>query len=101
MRGWWHYNTTEGYVEAKITIPDLPCYNKDVLFLVVSNHKYGDRVPVQIGPWVIDQLVVTMTEKQLQEAEKTWKQLHLGTTVSKRNTIGSPNAPEYALKEKR
>ena len=39
----------KGYVEANLTTPDLPQYNEDVLFLVVANHKYGDRVPVQIG----------------------------------------------------
>ena len=55
----------QGYVEANLTIPDLPHYNEDVLFLVVANHKYGDRVPVQIGTQVIDQLVTTMTKKKL------------------------------------
>ena len=34
------------YVEANLTIPDLPCYNEDVLFLIVANHKYGDRITV-------------------------------------------------------
>ena len=36
-----------------------------------------------------------MTKKKLQKARKTWRQVHLGTIVSKRNTIGSPNDPEY------
>ena len=57
----------KGYVEANLTIPDLPHYNEDVLFLVVANDKYGDRVPVQIGTQVIDQLMATMTEKELQK----------------------------------
>ena len=39
----------KGYVKANLTIPDLPHYNEDKLFLVVTNHKYGDRTPVQIG----------------------------------------------------
>ena len=30
----------KGYIEVNFTIPDLPQYNKDVLFLVVSNNKY-------------------------------------------------------------
>ena len=29
----------KGYVEANLTIPDLLCYNKDVLFLVDANMK--------------------------------------------------------------
>ena len=58
----------QGYVEANLTITDLLCYQEDVLFLVVANHKYGDRVPVQIGTQVIDQLVCSMTEKDY----KSW-----------------------------
>ena len=57
----------KGGVEANLTIADLPYCNEDVLLLVVVNHKYGDRVPVQIGTLVIDQLVATMTEKELQK----------------------------------
>ena len=53
-------------MEANLTIPDLPWYNEDVLFLVISEHKYGKRVPVQIGMQVIDPLVSTMTKKGLQ-----------------------------------
>ena len=52
----------KGYVEAILTIPGLPWYNEDVLFLVIPDHKYGERVPVQIGTQVIDHLVMTMTE---------------------------------------
>ena len=66
-----------------------------MLFLVVANHNYGDRVPVQIGTQVIGQLVAAMTEKELQKAGETWRQVHLSTIVSKRNTIGNPNVPEY------
>ena len=36
-------------VEANLTISDLPWYHEDMLFLVVLDHKYGERVPVQIG----------------------------------------------------
>ena len=52
--------------------------------LVISDHKYQERVPVQIGTQVIDCLVVTMTKKELQQAGKIWKQVHLSTVISKR-----------------
>ena len=84
----------KGCVEAILTIPYIPTYNEDVLFLVVANHRYGDRVQVQIGILVIDQLV---TKKELQMAWETWKQVHLGTIVSKRNTIKGLDVPEYRL----
>ena len=61
----------KGYVEANLTIPDLPWYNEDLLFLVVSDHKCGEKVPMQIGNQVIDHLAVTMTEKELQQAGET------------------------------
>ena len=49
---------------------------KICVIFVVSNHKYGDRVPVQIGTQVIDQLVATMTEKGIAEG---WGNLEIGT----------------------
>ena len=87
-----------GYIEAKLTISDLPHYKVDMLFLVVLNPKYGERVLVQIGTQVIDHLVVTMTEKELQLAGETWKQVHLSTVVSKRNTMKGLDVPKYDLK---
>ena len=50
---------------------------------------------MQIGTQVINHLVVTMTEKQLQKAGETWKQVHLGTIVSKRNTVKGLDIPKY------
>ena len=35
-----------GYVEATLDIPKVEAFNKDCLFLVVSDHTYGKRVPV-------------------------------------------------------
>ena len=52
----------KGYVEANLTISDLPHYNEDVLFLGVTNHKYEDRVPVQIDMQVIDKSVAIKTK---------------------------------------
>ena len=69
-----------------------------MLFLVISDNNYWERVPVQIGTQVIDHLVVTMTEKELQQAGKTWKQVNLSTLISNRNTMKGLNVPEYDLK---
>ena len=44
-----------------------------MLFLVVLDHNYGERVPVQLGTGVRDYLVVTMTEKQLQQTRNPGK----------------------------
>ena len=58
----------KGYVEANLTIPALPWYDEDVLLLVILDHKYGKTVPVQISSLIIDHLVPTMTEEELQQA---------------------------------
>ena len=42
-----------------------------MLSLVILDYKYGERVPVQIGIHVIEHLVVTMTEKELQQGGET------------------------------
>ena len=39
-----------------------------------------------------------MTEKELQQAGETWKQVHLSTVISKRNTVKGQNIPDYNLK---
>ena len=52
---------------------------------------------MQIGTQVIDHLVATMTEKELQHARNTWKQVHLTTVISKRNNVKGLNVPEYEL----
>ena len=54
---------------------------------------------MQIGTQVIDHLVAIMTKKELQQAAETWKQVHLSTVISKRNTMKVLNIPMYDLKE--
>ena len=88
----------KGYIEANPIIPDLPWCYEDILFLAVLGLKYGESVPVKIGTQVIDHLVATMTEKELQHAGETWKQVHLSTLISKRNTMKDLNVLEYDLK---
>ena len=56
----------KGYVVVNLIIPGLPQHKEDVLFLIILDNKYGERVPVQLGTLVIDHLVVTMTMEELQ-----------------------------------
>ena len=64
-----------------------------MLFLVITDHKYGERVAVQIGTQGRDHLVANMTGEELQEAGDILKQVHLNTVISKRNTMKSLNIP--------
>ena len=68
-----------------------------MLILVILDHKYGKMVPVQIGTQDIEHLVVTMTEKELQQAGEIWEQVHLSTVISKRNIVKGFDIPEYNL----
>ena len=52
---------------------------------------------MQIGIWLRDHLVVSMTENNLQQAGKTWKQEHLSTVISKRNIVKGLDVPKYNL----
>ena len=61
----------KGYTDANLIIPDLSQYNEYLLFMVVSDHKYGEWVPEQLGTLVIDNLVVTMTTEELQQPGET------------------------------
>ena len=65
-----------------------------MLFLVILVHKYGEKVLVQIGTLVIDHLVTTITEEELQQAGDAWEQVHLSTAISKRTTVREPEHPQ-------
>ena len=85
-------------MKVNLIVPGLPQYKEDVLFLVILDNKYGERVPEQLGILVIDHLVVTMTVEALQQDGDTWKKLHICTVISKRNTVKSLDVPQYDLK---
>ena len=68
-----------------------------MLFLVILDNIYGEKVPVQIGTLVIDHLAMTMTVEKLQQAGDTCKQVHLSTVISKRNTVESLNIHKFDL----
>ena len=50
-----------------------------------------------MGTQLINHLVVNMTEKKLQQDGEIWKQVHLSTVISQRNTMKGLNIPRYDL----
>ena len=85
-------------MEANLITPGLPWYNEDVLFLVILDNKYGERVPIQISTLVTDHLVMTMTTEEVQQAGDTWKWVHLSIVILEGNTVEGLNVPKYNLK---
>ena len=54
-----------GYVEATLGIPEVEAFDEDCLFLVISDHTYGRRVPITIGTLHIDLIIEKATKKEL------------------------------------
>ena len=69
----------KGYIEANLIISGLAWYNEAVLFLVISDNKYGYRVPVQLGTLIIDHLVVTSDYGRI---TADWRYLETGIPKS-------------------
>ena len=54
-----------GYVEATLKIPEVEAFEEDCVFLVVSDHGYGKRVPLTIGTLHIDLIIERVTKEEL------------------------------------
>ena len=61
-----------GYVEATLDIPEVDAFNEDCLFLVVSDHTYGKRVPITIGTLHIDLIIEKATRDELDKISIAW-----------------------------
>ena len=61
-----------GYVEARLSFPEIKGFDEDCLFLVMSDHAYGDRVPVVIGTLHIDMMLDLATREELESLSRAW-----------------------------
>ena len=61
-----------GYVEARLAFPEIQNFNEDCLFLVMSDHTYGDRVPVTIGTLHIDMVLDKASREELKSLSRAW-----------------------------
>ena len=61
-----------GYVEANLDIPEVEAFNEDCLFLVVSDHTYGRRVPITVGTLHIDLIIEKATKEELGKISIAW-----------------------------
>ena len=61
-----------GYVEARLAFPEIKDFDEDCLFLVMSDHTYGDRVPVTIGTLHIDMMLDKATREELESLSRVW-----------------------------
>ena len=61
-----------GYVEARLAFPEIPNFDEDCLFLVMSDHTYGDRVPFTIGTLHIDMMLDKASPEELESLSGAW-----------------------------
>ena len=73
-------------------IPGINSFDRDVLMLVSpTTTRYHQRVPIQVGSCVIDQVTSSMSEKELQSLSQSWKTAYVSTTILKAISVSDPN----------
>ena len=62
-----------GYVECRLTLPQIEKFDVDVLMLIIDDSAYGMRVPVQIGTLHIDMALDLATEAEMKKLSRRWE----------------------------
>ena len=73
-----------GYVEVRMCIPGIHSFDQNVLMLMshTTTH-YHQRVPIQVGSRIIDQVTSCISEDELQSLSQSWKLAYVSTIISK------------------
>ena len=80
-----------GYVGVGMHIPDINYFDRDVLMLTSSTTtQYHQRVPIQVGIHVIDQVTSCIYEEELQSLSQSWKMAYVSTIISKATSVSDP-----------
>ena len=72
----------KGYVEVTLKVPEVAKFKEQVLFLIIADSEYGNRVPVQLGTLHIDMLLNSATAKELASLGKTWERGQVGRVIA-------------------
>ena len=73
-----------GYVEVRMCISGIHSFDQDVLMLIshTTTH-YHQRVAIQVGSHIIDQVTNCISEDELQSLSQSWKLAYVSTIISK------------------
>ena len=72
-------------------IPGINSFDTDVLmFISPTTTRYHQRVPIQVGSHVIDQ-VTSCTSEELQSLSQSWKTAYVSTIILKAISIIVPD----------
>ena len=73
-----------GYVEVRMHIPGIHSFDEDVLMLIShTTTDYHQRVPIQVGSCIIDQVTNCISEDELQSLSQSWKLAYISMIISK------------------
>ena len=73
-----------GYVEVRMQIPGINSCDQDFLMLVRHTTTcYHKRIPIQDCSRIIDQIVRSLTDKELKSLSQSWKLAYVSTILSK------------------
>ena len=77
-----------GYVEVRMCILGNHSFDRNVLMLVshTMTH-YHQRVPIQVGSCIINQVTNSISEDELQFPSQSWELAHVSTIISKSSLV--------------
>ena len=80
-----------GYVEVRMHIPGINSFDRDVLILIshTTTH-YHQRVPIQVGSHIIDQVTNCISVDELQSLSQSWKLEYVSMIISKSALVSDP-----------
>ena len=80
-----------GYVEVRMHIPGINSFDRDVLMLVSHTTTcYHQRVPIQVGSHIIDQVTKCVSDDELKFLSQSWKLAYISMITSKSALVSDP-----------
>ena len=66
-------------------------FDQDVLMLIshTTTH-YHQRIPIQVGSHIIDQVISCISENELQSLSQSWKLAYISMIISKSALVSGP-----------
>ena len=90
-----------GYVEVRMCIPGINSFDRDVLMLISSTTTcYHQRVPIQVGSHIIDQVTNCISEDELQSLSQSWKVAYVSMIISKAALVSDPEFDLHQVRGK-
>ena len=81
-----------GYVGVRMHIPGINTFDRDVLMLISpTTTRYHQRLPIQKGSHVIDQVTSCIPEEELQSLSQSWKMAYVSTIILKATSVSDHN----------